>query len=335
MTPRPRFVAAVLAGAVFQVAAALGTGVLADLSLRAAREDDAARVVAAAARGDCATAAAAYRSATTGPVLPGRRPEVADDATRAARDCRDLARVDALAAAGRRAEALAGYLEFRRVHRFSPLYGHVPERAGNLLRAGKVTPDPETCVLLAQIVAPGDTPATPDTMPRLLTTCGGLLMASRDKNNRERSWGGLLLSTVRQEYADSPEAPRAEAMEAAFLTGEMRGQYTVDGPLRVPGGSAGPGQVRVVYENHTPGILTFAISGPGGGRVIELAGCSACPKVAEDADCTRKGHTAVVTLPAGTYRVWISIREPEWGWDWSGTWRLRAGVYQDCLAHRT
>jgi hypothetical protein len=325
-------VLAVVTAVVVQASAAAGAGVLTDRYLRTAREDDAARVVAAVARDDCPAAAAAYRAATTGPALPWRRPPIAADVTRAANDCRDLARVDALAASGRRAEALGGYLEFRRVHRFSPLYARVPDRLGKVLRTGRLTPDRETCVLLAQLVAPGDEPASADTMPRLLTTCGEMLAASRDKNNRERSLGGTLLRAVRKEFAGSPEAPRAEAAEAALLVLPPAGEFSIERPWRVRGGSAGPGRVRVVYENHTRGIMTFAISGPGGGRVVELPACGACPKLDEKVgDCTRKGYTAVVTLPAGTYRVWISIREPEWGWDWSGTWRLSAGAYEDCL----
>jgi hypothetical protein len=328
-------VAAVVAGVAVHVLAAGGTSVVVDRYLRAARADDAAGVLAAAARGDCTTVAAAYRGATAGPVLPLRRPPVAADVTRAAADCRDLARVDALAASGRRDEALNAYLEFRRVHRFSPLYGHVPDRVGKVLRAGRLTPARETCVRLAQVSAPGDVPAPADTMPRLLTTCGELLAASRDKNNRERDLGQSLLRTVRREYAGSPEAPRAEALEAALLVQPPDARLTIGPPEPVPGGPAGRGWMQVVYQNHTPGIMTLAISGPGGGRVVELPACSTCPELDGNADCTPRGHTAVVTLPAGTYRVWVLLTEPEWGWTWSGTWRLGPGAYGDCLAHRT
>jgi hypothetical protein len=325
---------AVVAGAVVQVAAAVGSGVLVDHRLRAAREDDAARVVAAMARDDCPAAAAAYRAATTGPALPRRRPPIPEDVTRAAKDCRDLTRLDALADSGRRPEALGGYLEFRRVHRFSPLHDRIPDRIGDVLRPGPLTPDRETCVLLAQMAAPGDVPASADTTPGLLTTRGELLAASRDKNDRERDWAAILLLTVRQKYRGTPEAARAEVAEAALLVRDRSGDISLERPGRVPGASAGPGRARVVYENHTRGTMTFAISGPGGGRVVEVAPCGACPALDESADCTRKVPTAVVTLPAGTYRVWISIDYSSRHYTWSDTWRLTPGSYEDCLADR-
>jgi hypothetical protein len=324
---------AVVVGAGVQVGAAVGSGVLADHRLREAREDDAARVVAATARDDCPAAVAAYRAATTGPALPWRRPPIPEDVTRAATDCRDLARLDALAAAGRRAEALRGYLEFRGDHGRSPLYRYVPDRIGNVLRAGRLAPDTKTCGLAAELVARDDWPAPADTMPGLLASCGELLAAaSRDDFDKERNWAAVLLRALRRYYGGSPEASRTEATEAALLMRESARTLDLQPPWRVRGGSAGSGRVQVVYMNYTRGTMTFAISGRGGGRVVEVPACADCPRLDEGDDCTRKGNTTVVTLPAGTYRVWVTIEYPGRSYEWRATWRLKTGAYADCLA---
>lgn len=326
---------AVVAGALVQLGAALGVGLAADYHLRAERENDAGRVVAAVARGDCTTVAAAYRAATTGLVFPRRRPPISDKVTRAATDCRDLARVDALAASGRRAEALAGYLRFRSDHRLSLLYRHVPDRLGAVLRAGRPTPDTETCGLLAELVARDDRPAPKDAMPDLLASCGELLAAaSREAADREWNWATVLLRAVRQGYRDSPEASRVEATEAALLVRVREGPAirSIRPPLRVDGSAAGRGRVQIVYKNHTRGTMTFAISGRVGGRVIEVPACDTCPELGGDADCTEQGDMAVVTLPAGTYRVWISIDFSGQSDEWVKTWRLKTGAYADCIA---
>jgi hypothetical protein len=317
------------------VVAALGVaGVLADRQLRAAREDDAARVLAAVGSGDCATVAASYRAATTAPALLWRRPPIAADVARAAADCRDLARIDALAVSGRRDEALGRYLEFRRGPRFSPLYEHVPDRIGKVLRAGRLTPDTRTCGLLAQLVAVGEAPAPEDAMPGLLTTCGELLATSRDENTTEREWAAVLLTTVRRQYGGWPEAARAEAGEAALLVRKRPGASDLPRPRRISG-SPGPGLVRVVYENHTRDAMTFVISGRGGGRVVELVGCRVCPELDDGEYCTGKGNKVVVTLPAGSYRVRMASGQGIWVTEWSGTWRLRPGTYASCMGTTT
>jgi hypothetical protein len=308
--------------------ATMWAGVQVDERLRAARVDDAGRVLAAVTRGDCATAAAAYHGATTGRMLPGRRrPPVAEDVTRAATDCRDLSRVDAIAAAERQVEALRGYLEFRHTHLFSPLYGRVPDRIGKVLRSGRVVPDPATCRLVAESVRDPDKPPTSaDTLPGLLTTCGEVLAQTGKKIDNDRWWALDLLSRVRQQYTGSPEARRAEAAQAALLLETPGNATPLPKPERV---RAGSGQVRVRYWNHTDAIMTLVLSGPGGRRLIEVPACSDCSAPDDDDDgcAAGKGRAAILTLQPGTYEAWIGIA----GREWSGTWRMSGGTYEDCF----
>ena len=56
------------------------------------------------------------------------------------------------------------------------------------------------------------------------------------------------------------------------------------------------------------------------------------PRHGNQIDCDEEaGRAAVVTLPAGTYRAWILVDHRPGRIEWSGTWRLRDGTYQDCL----
>jgi hypothetical protein len=307
-------------------------GVQVDDRLRTAREDDARAVVAAVSRGDCPAAAAAYRGATTGRMLPGRtRPPVADDVTRAATDCRDLSRVDALAASGRHVEAIRGYLEFRRSHVFSPLYGRVDDRVASVLRTAHPVPDAETCRLVARVSGVADDPPTSaDTVPGLFTACGEVL-ARTGVTDDDDMWGALgLLSTVRERFGSSPEARRAEVAQAALLVATPGNRKFLRSPERI---RAGSGRARLTFWNHTRATMTFAISGPGGGRVVEVPACAACP-VAENGHYVRcvdgKGRAAVVTLPAATYQVRI-IFGGDRHHEWTGTWRLSGGTWEDCL----
>jgi hypothetical protein len=303
-------VLAVVTAVVVQASAAAGAGVLTDRYLRTAREDD----TGGSSRRWRATTARRPRPPTGPPPrdrhFPGARPPIAADVTRAANDCRDLARVDALAASGRRAEALGGYLEFRRVHRFSPLYARVPDRLGKVLRTGRLTPDRETCVLLAQLVAPGDEPASADTMPRLLTTCGEMLAASRDKNNRERNLGARCCAPCGRSSPARRRRPARKPRKRLSWSCRRPASFhrtTVARSRRFGRSRAGAGGLREPHaRDHDVRHLRTG-RGTGGGA----AGMWRCPKLDEKVgDCTRKGYTAVVTLPAGTYRVWISIREP-------------------------
>src|SRR5690349_12858144 len=94
-----------VAGLVLVSALVAGGGVLADRHLRDARRDDARRVAAAYDAGDCAGVSAAYRGATSGPVLPRRRPPVPRAAATAAAECRVVQGADALVTSGRPADA--------------------------------------------------------------------------------------------------------------------------------------------------------------------------------------------------------------------------------------
>jgi hypothetical protein len=282
------------------VLAAIWAGTLLDDRLRAARERDARAVVPAVTRGDCVAAAAAYRGATTGLLL-------------------------------------ASYLEFRRTHVFSPLYQPVRRRIQDVLRDDSLRPEAETCRLVA-LAAGGDRlPDPADVTPALLTACGELLGATGDTRSSDGSAAQLMLATVRKRHGGSPEAARAEAAEAAMVVASARVPDTVVTPRRTGTGSH---QAKIVVTNAARAPLQVTISGPRGGRIVELGPCARCPKPdprrlnTDDAAATcdpAKGRRAVVTLPPGTYRVYAS--RPILGRleRWTGTWKLRPGTYAPCL----
>jgi len=299
-----------------------------DDHLVADRVADGRRVVPAATRGDCAAATAAYRGATTGPLLPGReRPPVPADAARLAGECRAVLRGDDLVAAGRPAQGLAAYLEYRRTHVFSPLYAPVRRRIQDVVLGRSLPRDVATCRLVALAVGHDNLPDPVDASPALLTTCGEQLRTTADGD------AAFLLSTVRTRHPGSPEAARAAAAEAELLVGNAVVADTNRTPHRIRPGS---GDATVVVTNATRTMLRLAISGPAGGRVVEIAPCALCRNLDPAGNETRcepgAGVRATISLPPGTYRV--LAYQPIGGRvdSWTGRWRLRPGRYAGCLA---
>lgn len=323
----------VLAVGAAVVVAVTGVVAVTDLRSRAGRQDDAKRVLAAVASGDCATAAEAFRSASTGLALPGRRPAISADITKAAKDCGALATVDALAASGKSGQALNEYVEFQRTHTFSPLHKAASGRIEDVLGAGKLRADRETCRALHTLAQSDSLPGAADTLPALLTACGQLL-APDPRSRDDDFWQGFeLLSTVREKYADSPDAEDAERAEAALRV-ELAGRYSVlETPSRAGGGAK---LAKVRFLNYGAGTMLLSVSGPGGGRVVQVQGCSGCGPAGDAlsvAKCERADAPGTtLTLRPGTYRVAVEYTDTRGGYSWPGEWKLRAGSYADCLA---
>jgi hypothetical protein len=300
-----------------------------DDHLVADRVADGRRVVPAATRGDCAAATAAYRGATTGPLLPGReRPPVPADAARLAGECRAVLR-GRRPRRGRPAGPGPGGLPRVPAHaRLLPaLRTGPPPHPGRRPRPVAAPATVATCRLVALAVGHDNLPDPVDASPALLTTCGEQLRTTADGD------AAFLLSTVRTRHPGSPEAARAAAAEAELLVGNAVVADTNRTPHRIRPGS---GDATVVVTNATRTMLRLAISGPAGGRVVEIAPCALCRNLDPAGNETRcepgAGVRATISLPPGTYRV--LAYQPIGGRvdSWTGRWRLRPGRYAGCLA---
>lgn len=328
---RPLRVLGVAAALIVVLAGAIAVG---DNRLRAAREDDAGRVLAAVQRGDCAAAAAAHDRVMTGTTLPGRRPAVSADVARAAKDCRDLAKIDAVAASGQHVKAIRDYVEFRRVHVFSPLYKQVPFRVADVINAGKLRPDRESCSAVG-LALDEKLPGEVDALPAVLASCAALYAESAGPADGDYFAAYSMLETLRKDYSQSAEARRAEALEASLRVKTGPTSNRVRTPPRVGGGSK---LAEVRYVNHGPGTMVLSMSGPRGGRVVEVKGCADCPRLESRSAGSCDNHGAAsadISLPPGTYRVKLEYIDSDGAYAWTGSWKLRAGQYAQCLAPAT
>jgi hypothetical protein len=329
---RPLRVLGVAAALIVVLAGAIALG---DNRLRAAREDDAEEVLAAVQRGDCAAAAAAHDGATTGTTLPGRRPAVSADVGRAAKDCRDLAKIDAVAASGQHVKAIRDYVEFRRVHVFSPLYKQVPHRIRDIVNAGKLGSDRDSCDVVSLVLGDNLPGKVVDALPALLASCAQLYAETAGPADGDYFAAYTMLETLRKEYGQSAEARRAEALEASLRVKTGPTSNRVRTPPRVGGGSK---LAEVRYVNHGPGTMVLSMSGPRGGRVVEVKGCADCPRLESRSAGSCDNHGAAsadISLPPGTYRVKLEYIDSDGAYAWTGSWKLRAGQYAQCLAPAT
>jgi hypothetical protein len=270
-----------------------GAIALGDNRFRTARENDAEQVVAAVKRGDCVAATAAYDRATTGFALPSRRPDIPRGVARSATGCLDL--VTAAAA----------------------------------VRAGGQQPDRRACRHLVAATERHDELArAADTLPPLLLACGRSLGAGNPATaDLERAVA--LLSRVRRDHPDSPEARPAERAEAALRAPTFPPGAGRPAPLGTP--AAGRTQIQLI--NLSRDDLVLAVSGTGDGRVVEIEGYHACPAHRDPlAGCDRDdAPTATVTVPPGTYSVLARAAGSDLMVE-GGTWRLGSERYLICIS---
>jgi hypothetical protein len=310
---------------------AAGAVVVADARLQEARRDDVRRVGSGLQAGDCAVVAAAYGSATTGLILPlRRRPAVPPDAVKAAADCREVRRADELVAGGRPLDGLSAYLEFRRSHVFSPLDAPVRGRVQDVVREGGLKPGMVACRLVGRAVDPRTTrPVEAD--PELLTPCGELLLRTDDTTGNDSSLAMIMFEQVREKYPRSPEAVRAETVQAGYYFRHAHNERRDWEPTRL---SSAAGPAKLTMANLTRYPMTFVVSGPSGGRIVEIPPCKGCPTLDEDDDggACRKAHApdATISLPPGTYKIATLLSG---GWSFYDTWKLRGGRYHTCILH--
>jgi hypothetical protein len=324
LRPGRRVVTVVL---VAVLAAAALTGL--DAWLRHRRAVDLATVTTAYADADCGTALAAWRDAAQDPALPGRRTPPGAAAERAAAHCQALREADLLRAGGQPERAFAGYLKLRAAAPDSPLTRSViGPRLIAVLDGGSVTARPGLCRDLAGAVE-GRLLAADDAVPPVLAACGERLAKNTSEDDRAAAF--VLVSTVRRDYPEAADAPRAATVEAALrLSLARRAPHTATSPFLAAPAASGPASVRFV--NHSPWPVTLTVRGPGGGRVVSLPACPGCGPYVKDisfAQCLGKGPSTALTLPPGRFEM--ALQYSRAGPDPShGYWDLRPGKYQEC-----